>query len=73
VQGKSKTGKDKTYGGDNVTVKIEGPQGEVKANVQDTNDGKYTVTYKLPVQGSYQIHLLIDGKDIQGSPFTQKN
>lgn len=49
-------------------------QGPVDGNVQLQNlgNGKYQVTYSLPGHGKFSIHVMINGKDIVGSPFTQK-
>ena len=52
-------------------MKIHGPSGEVTADVVDTKDGRYVITYKAPSTGKYKISVLIDGKDIRSSPFTQ--
>jgi hypothetical protein len=38
----------------------------VPVQVQDAGNGTYVVTYKLTVAGKYVIHVLLNGKPLQG-------
>jgi filamin len=58
----------KTDGGDNFQLDINGPS-EVSYNVQDNDDGTYTVTYEPLVAGDYSINVHLNGKSIKNAPF----
>jgi len=67
-----KDGNPRKEGGDPFTVKIKGPNGDVKPNVKDNNDGTYLVTYNPDVPGDHTINVDLDGKPIKNSPFRVK-
>jgi len=71
VQTVDKHGTKKTEGGDEFTVKIDGPA-QVQAKTNDNRDGSYAASYTLPQPGNYSIHTRLNGKDIKGSPFKQQ-
>lgn len=74
VRTKTKSNNFKTVGGETFVVTISGPNGEVPSeliDVQDLNNGCYTVNYSLPAPGDYQVSMKLNGHDIQGSPFPQ--
>jgi len=61
-----------TRGGENFSVKASGPNGDVKVNLEDKQNGSYNVSYSLPANapGTYKFAVQVNGKDIQGTPFT---
>jgi len=75
VRTRDKRGKDKTFGGENVAVRIVTPSGrEVEGiKVVDVGNGTYHVMYKLSGEevGEYQVEVTINGEHISGSPFIQ--
>jgi len=71
VQTRDKRDKDLKVGGQEVRVEIKGPKGPVAANLQDKNDGTYTVLYDIRDKGEYKIHVTVDGDHVKGSPFVQ--
>jgi len=78
IRTKTKKNQDKKEGGEasNFEVKIvhEGSREEVKnVKVQDIGDGTYVVSYSLPNEGDYKIHVLLNGHHIKGSPWKQSH
>jgi len=76
IRTRDKTGKNRTNGGDKVTVTIVDPHDQPLKDVKcnDIGDGTYLVIYSLPeeyIPGNYTIHCQIDGRDIKGSPWKQ--
>jgi len=74
VRTKTKSNNFKTVGGETFAVAIAGPHGPVAAELIDTHDlgnGIYNVNYTLPAPGDYKVSVLLNGHDIQGSPFNQ--
>jgi len=71
IRAKTKRGENKKDGGDNFTVKINGPSGNVPANIKDIGDGTYLVSYKLEESGEHKIDVMVNGKHIKGSPWKQ--
>jgi len=67
-----KDGNPRKEGGDPFTVKIKGPNGDVKPNVKDNNDGTYLVSYNPDVPGDHTINVDLEGKPIKNSPFRVK-
>eukprot|EP00026_Physarum_polycephalum_P000685 Phypoly_transcript_00686.p1 GENE.Phypoly_transcript_00686~~Phypoly_transcript_00686.p1 ORF type:complete len:1124 (+),score=246.81 Phypoly_transcript_00686:770-4141(+) len=74
IEAKTIRGNPRRTGGDVFAVAITGPNGPVDGGVklEDLGNGKYQVTYSLPGHGKYSIKVTINGKNIAGSPFTQK-
>lgn len=58
-------------GGDAVEVKVEGGKGAsgLKGTVKDQGNGKYICSFVPTEAGRYTIHILIDGQEIDGSPY----
>ena len=57
-----------TVGGDRFYGMLKGSK-EVPVEVLDHQDGHYTCTYTTIWAGEYTLHILLDGIDIQGSPW----
>ena len=74
VETRTRDDKPKGKGGesDNFSIEVAGP-GEPEASLEDVGDGDYRVTYSLPERGTYKVAVKINGRNIKGSPFTQKN
>jgi filamin len=74
IEARTIRGTPRRTGGDVFAVAISGPNGPVDGGVKldDLGNGKYQVTYSLPGHGKYSIRATINGRDIVGSPFTQK-
>ena len=51
-----------------LDVKVTGP-GKPKTDIMNNGNGIYTVKYFLNLHGEYNIVVLLDGVQIQGSPF----
>ena len=50
------------------------PKEQTKLNIVDNKDGSYTVSYKVPKKyKKVKISVKLNGKDIKGSPWMQKN
>jgi len=78
IRTKTKKNQDKKEGGEagNFEVKIvhEGSREEIKnIKIQDIGDGTYVVSYNLPNEGDYKIHVLLNGHHIKGSPWKQSH
>jgi len=74
IRARTKKGSDKKVGGDNFAVKIVNHQTHAQVEgikVKDNGDGSYHCSYKLPGSGEYKIHILLNDRDIKGSPFNQ--
>ena len=62
-----------TRGGDNVEAflrpkpPISGPA--IKANIVDTGNGKYTISFPITYPGKCELPILVNGCDVRGSPF----
>jgi len=74
VRAIDKRGKHVPTGGENVHVQVYKPDGAKckDTKVEDRQDGTYHVSYKASVSGNYKVEVQVNGKDIKGSPFTQK-
>ena len=59
---------------DEVDVDIQSPQtGRItKPKITDSKDGSYEVTYKINVEGDFNVSITIGGEAITGSPFGLK-
>jgi len=74
IRARTKKGLDKKVGGDNFAVKIVNAQTSNAiegVKIKDNGDGSYLCSYKLPESGDYKIHVLLNNRDIKGSPFSQ--
>ena len=55
---------------DKIRVDIWTPEGDqVKIDIKDTKDGKYTVTYTPQCAGQHRIEILVNGQPLTGSPW----
>lgn len=74
IRARTKKGNDKKVGGDKFSVKIVNTETQTPVEgikVNDNGDGSYLCTYKIPQSGEYNIHVLLNDRDIKGSPFKQ--
>jgi len=58
LQTKDAAGNNRSTGGDPITVQITGPEelaAPVKAMVEDSEDGRYRITYTPPLAGDYSV------------------
>lgn len=85
LQTKDSRGDNRTSGGDDVQVQVEGPGGAVLSTggrgvvVKDMGDGTYRIIYHVPTVGEYSTSVLIGdaaeacaaepAEPIRGSPF----
>jgi len=72
IRARTKNNKDMNRGGENFAVQINGPSGSVSHKLQDLRNGQYQVNYSLPPneRGTFAFSVQVNGKDIQGSPFS---
>jgi filamin len=61
----------KTFGGDPFEVTISGSSEAISVNATDNADGTYTASYTVGV-GRYLVRVVLNGKEVVGSPFVQK-
>eukprot|EP01100_Stratorugosa_tubuloviscum_P003947 TRINITY_DN1968_c0_g1_i1.p1 TRINITY_DN1968_c0_g1~~TRINITY_DN1968_c0_g1_i1.p1 ORF type:complete len:741 (+),score=451.97 TRINITY_DN1968_c0_g1_i1:146-2368(+) len=71
VQSRDKHRANKSFGGDNFQVNIQGPTA-VEVATSDNNNGTYTARYSLEQNGLYVVNLTLNGKHIAGSPLKQE-
>jgi filamin len=74
VRTKTKANQFATVGGEKFNVVITGPHGPIPnehIEIKDLHNGVYTVSYSLPQAGDYNVSVLLNNNDIQGSPFPQ--
>jgi hypothetical protein len=71
VQSRDKHNRNKTFGGDSFEARIAGPA-HVDVKTTDHNNGTYSGSYSLTQRGSYTLNVLLNGKDITGSPLKQE-
>jgi len=56
---------------DHIKVNIESPTGSKSTtDITDSNDGKYTVTYRPECVGQYRVGIEINGQPVTGSPWS---
>ncbi|XP_067026590.1 E3 ubiquitin-protein ligase TRIM71-like [Acropora muricata] len=56
--------------GDQIKVNILTPKGDhLKTELQDSKDGKYTVTYTPQCDGRHSVEIQVNGQPLTGSPF----
>lgn len=67
-----KEGSPRTDGGDHFDVAIQGPQGNVPAQVTDNGDGTYGVVFDPSEPGPYTIDVQLEGEHIKDAPFKVK-
>ena len=55
---------------DKIKVNILTPEGDqLKTDIKDTEDGKYTVTYTPQCGGQHRVEILVNGQPMTGSPW----
>ena len=55
---------------DEIKVNILTPEGDqLKTDIKDTKDGKYTVTYTPQDAGQHRLEILVNGQPLAGSPW----
>ncbi|XP_068726344.1 tripartite motif-containing protein 2-like [Montipora capricornis] len=55
---------------DKIKVNILTPEGDqLKTDIKDTEDGKYTVTYTPQCGGQHRVEILVNGQPLTGSPW----
>ncbi|XP_068675476.1 tripartite motif-containing protein 2-like [Montipora foliosa] len=55
---------------DKIKVDILTPEGDqLKTDIKDTKDGKYTVTYTPQDAGQHRLEILVNGEPLTGSPW----
>ena len=55
---------------DDIKVRILTPEGDqLKTDVKDTKDGRYTVTYTPPCAGQHRVEIQVNGQPLTGSPW----
>ncbi|XP_068676206.1 E3 ubiquitin-protein ligase TRIM71-like [Montipora foliosa] len=53
-----------------IKVDILTPEGDqLKTDIKDTKDGKYTVTYTPQCAGQHRVEILVNGQPLTGSPW----
>lgn len=57
-----------TVGGDHFYSELRGVK-NIPVDILDHQDGHYTCTYTPIWAGNYALHVLLNGEDIQGSPW----
>ena len=68
VQAKDAYGNNRQVGGDDVIAiftNLSGKGIQYRGSVFDIGDGRYTISYSIPVAGEYQIFVSINGKEVQ--------
>ncbi|GAM28593.1 hypothetical protein SAMD00019534_117690 [Acytostelium subglobosum LB1] len=68
IQGRNKEGQATTRGGEEFTVKVSGPAGNVPANVHDNNDGSYDVVYTPTKGGEHRVEVFLRGVPLAQGP-----
>ncbi|GAM19523.1 hypothetical protein SAMD00019534_026980 [Acytostelium subglobosum LB1] len=68
IQGRNKAGEPMTRGGDDFTVKVTGPEGNVPANVHDNGDGSYDVVYNPTKGGDHTVEVFLRGTPLAQGP-----
>lgn len=73
VQAKTKSNQPHRAGGEKMTAEItcRDPEYKGEATCIDNGDGSYTATYTVPGAGDYTVNVLLNGRQIKGSPFRQ--
>ncbi|XP_068727049.1 E3 ubiquitin-protein ligase TRIM71-like [Montipora capricornis] len=55
---------------DEIKVDILTPEGDqLKTDIKDTKDGKYTVTYTPQGAGQHRVEIIVNGQPLTGSPW----
>jgi filamin len=72
IRARTKRNQNMSRGGEPFEVAISGPAGRVDNRLKDNGDGTYTCSYSLPAgsRGQYTFNIKVNGRDIQGSPFS---
>ncbi|XP_078359035.1 E3 ubiquitin-protein ligase TRIM45-like [Oculina patagonica] len=59
------------HGDDHIKVNIQTPTGDaLKIEIEDSKDGKYTVTYTPECVGQYRVGIEVNGQPLTGSPWS---
>ena len=66
ISGQLSTG---LYSSGALKVSVTGTKAPVQADVLDNNNGCYTVKYVPPTPGAYLVAIMLNDKNIGGSPF----
>jgi hypothetical protein len=53
-----------------LQVRVIGPHTEAKPEVVRGADGQYAVSFVPSEAGQWRVHVMLDGEDVKGSPFT---
>jgi len=61
---------DMGKGGDPYEVQVQGPSGDVPAQVKDNDDGTYTVTYNPFEHGKHTVYVNLKNNAVAKSPYT---
>jgi filamin len=69
IEARDKNGNRRKEGGENFDVDIQGPNGPIKAKVDDNGDGTYNVTYQPEDAGMHDIAVTLGDAPIKGSTF----
>lgn len=57
-------------GGDKIEVNIaSASKGEIHAFIKEVEDGSYSIFYTPDTTGEHRISVLVEGKNVRGSPF----
>ena len=55
--------------GDDIKVHILTPEGDqLKTDMKETKDGRYTVTYTPQSAGQHRVEMQVNGQPLTGSP-----
>ncbi|EFA84721.1 gelation factor [Heterostelium album PN500] len=68
IQGRNKQGDAMTQGGDDFTVKVTGPAGDVPCQVKDNGDGSYSAVYNPTKGGDHQVEVFLRGQPLAQGP-----
>eukprot|EP01125_Pyxidicula_operculata_P021818 TRINITY_DN8667_c0_g1_i1.p1 TRINITY_DN8667_c0_g1~~TRINITY_DN8667_c0_g1_i1.p1 ORF type:complete len:745 (-),score=216.17 TRINITY_DN8667_c0_g1_i1:63-2297(-) len=68
IRVRDKRNKEVHEGGEDVVVKVAGPNGDVPVSLTDNKNGTYTVKYNASHKGQYSVSVLLKGDHVVGSP-----
>jgi hypothetical protein len=70
IQVNDETGQPVTEGGDLFAATLENDELYYDLQTLDKEDGSYTLTYCAVMAGTFELHIVLHGYDIYGSPFS---
>lgn len=70
IQARDAAGQNCRVGGDDFRVRLRGPIKDLHASVRDVGDGTHVAEFTAPVSGEFSLLVTLDGRHIDGSPFT---